>query len=453
MPAIFPSLNITDLAPPRRTKQCPQCRNRFNADEEFHPLFGSSTFGDQIEMGCAECAIRCGTLSCCKCNGLGIHDYISHLKPERNIVFSYAPMSGEDWESIPHIIFYGRCRHMTSRYICSKCAVSHSLHLCQHSRVMTDSTTIIPLERGRNQHLIWEHLRTHVALCEICYDHYLSDIHQDVGSTCSNCENLRIFDWSYKPQPVFFTTKKKYSTAPPRNTFFFGAEVELDVDKDYSPGVIARTMNHIPHVYVKSDSSINHGAEIVTHPMSFGAWKSFKEFYNALDDLRRTYDAEGFNNGIHVHISRKPFGGEDNEIKFRTFIHTLMSRYPKTFAELVMRSPNTYCHSMNAISNFRNRKDAVSVHQGRYGAINFCNRSTIELRSFRSSTSRKEIMSFIEFCDSAVAFSLGSSQDYLEGGPVLTPFYKFLKEHPRRYTCLIDRIKQEGIGGTASCVL
>jgi hypothetical protein len=89
----------------------------------------------------------------------------------------------------------------------------------------------------------------------------------------------------------------------------FGIELEID-SKEHIPnketlaGTIAGNENDF---YCKSDSSLNYGFEIVSHPVTFDYFKKNKEkFQKVLKDAKefgfRSHDAGTC--GMHVHVSK-----------------------------------------------------------------------------------------------------------------------------------------------------
>ncbi|WMJ84952.1 hypothetical protein RBH76_05915 [Oscillospiraceae bacterium MB24-C1] len=125
-----------------------------------------------------------------------------------------------------------------------------------------------------------------------CYDCY--DTHQNRTS---------IHPYGYKPEPIFYGEGDRY----------FG--IELEIDDAGKGGFNARSILNVanaglPHIYIKSDSSLNEGMEIVTHPMSMDyhhhqmPWESILAC--ARDMGYKSHDTNTC--GLHIHVSRRCLG-------------------------------------------------------------------------------------------------------------------------------------------------
>ncbi len=68
-------------------------------------------------------------------------------------------------------------------------------------------------------------------------------------------------DYSYKPDPIFRGNGKRY----------FGVELEIDnggKDDDNACELLDTANRDCENIYIKTDSSLSDGLEIVTHPMT-----------------------------------------------------------------------------------------------------------------------------------------------------------------------------------------
>lgn len=103
-----------------------------------------------------------------------------------------------------------------------------------------------------------------VKLQYYCYENYCT--------RCYNCnavihyddicnENSSICDYNYKPEPIFYGSDSKY----------FGVEFEID----NADNLLYIGNHNDEHIYIKSESSLNDGMKIVTHPMSLDYHKSY----------------------------------------------------------------------------------------------------------------------------------------------------------------------------------
>src|SRR5439155_8451606 len=120
---------------------------------------------------------------------------------------------------------------------------------------------------------------------------------------CDDCRDDEdrgglVYDYSYKPVPVF------HGIGP----LFLGPEIEVQTphDRDWECAELA--CNHLGSLgYLKTDSSINGGFEIVTHPMSY-PWAIENFPWHMLTQLDGMGCYASESTGIHVHVSRAAFG-------------------------------------------------------------------------------------------------------------------------------------------------
>lgn len=127
------------------------------------------------------------------------------------------------------------------------------------------------------------------------------------GRRCEGCMgNTRIKNYSYKPTALF---KPK---AQPK-TLFMGMELETCMPETYDPTTWVREYgNMFPTdlFYIKSDSSLRNGMEIVTHPFT-PDWGMehfpFDTFQKCVD---KGYFLETHSTaGQHIHVSKDAFTG------------------------------------------------------------------------------------------------------------------------------------------------
>lgn len=271
-----------------------------------------------------------------------------------------------------------------------------------------------------------------------------------------------LHEYSYKPSPLFNSkrNKKKSRTAihPKSTTPYYGLEIELDISDVFDKETIPDVLSSVPEVYCKEDGTIEHGAEVVTHPLTMMYWKTeMNNFFGCLQKLQDEYDANGRDNGIHIHINKTAFSSQLAQVKYQAFFHNFMDRYPVWFKLMVGRSPNSYCGKVTNTAAWRNiktKKMGVCNNSDRYGALNFSNLSTVEVRSFVGSTYKNEILKDIEFCDSVLKHVKTQSLSTIESGVCLIKnYFDFLATHKHTYTNLITHIKEKSVGGELICAL
>lgn len=123
---------------------------------------------------------------------------------------------------------------------------------------------------------------------------------------CYSCYNDRfrlIYPHDYKPAPIFYG-------AIPR---FFGVELEIDDGghNDENARILLDTINtDAEYIYIKTDSSLRDGLEIVTHPMTLDfhlhrfPWKQLLR-----TAVQLGYHADNTDTcGLHIHVNRLSLG-------------------------------------------------------------------------------------------------------------------------------------------------
>ncbi len=185
------------------------------------------------------------------------------------------------------------------------------------------------------------------------------------------------------------------------------------------------------HAITKHDGSIgDYGMEIVTVPATLAYHKDMleKHFFGEPNMLHKNLmvtDACG----LHVHIAKNAFTPLDIG-KFMSFIN---SNANKAFVDaMANRAPNMYCLKQtmageNALGVDISAKIGLtacrenSVRKGlnfttlprenltRRRAINLQNAHTLEVRSFKSSTDKNNVLRKMEFCESLLKFVRNSS--------------------------------------------
>lgn len=232
------------------------------------------------------------------------------------------------------------------------------------------------------------------------------------ASWCSECDQYEwnddmcsphddnIHSYSYKPQPYFHGTDE---TNP---MLHFGFELEVEARRgDLSEGSQLMVDGWRDFVYLKEDSSIEFGFEIVTHPATLSYLQNEVD-WNVINRLRelgfRSWDTDTC--GLHVHIDRRAF-------RDRTHIMAmsyLLNNNLKLSRRIAGRNSD-YGIIGNTCKqdNIHTLKSRYARGRGgeRYMAINMQNASTIEIRMFKGSLKVERILSALEFCHALVVYS------------------------------------------------
>ena len=240
-----------------------------------------------------------------------------------------------------------------------------------------------------------------MVLCDYCYDSSWDcdecgyEMYEGDSHECYRPRDTIIFDYSYKPKPVFFGSAD----------YYFGFELEVEDNNEWGcedgAQIVVDELGE--RVYIKRDGSLNDGFEIVSHPHTFEQIKSLNW------DFMKRLRAKGFRSwdtttcGLHVHISRTAFRkngkrDEAHELRFQKLIYD---------NGIHVRS---IAGRSSSYARFNDKGALVpKVKFGhtadRYEAVNSQNDHTLEVRVFRGSLNPNRVLSAIEFLHAGVEYT------------------------------------------------
>lgn len=238
-------------------------------------------------------------------------------------------------------------------------------------------------------------------ICRECLEHYSKKcscgrIITDKKSLCvCDTSNLCINDYYYKPKGLFRT--KKYINKYKPKQLFLGMELELNNISDNAIQNLFINSLDNRDCYLKTDSSIYDGYEVVTAPMSR---EYMEDWLDSLEDvfsyLNNNLELQK-NAGIHFHISKS---GLPIEVIYKLgllFNTEQMNKVASIFAYIGGRyedleNPNNmnYCdESDKDIKNCLVGEHTNCVNLGGNDS------KTIEFRFFKSTTDLKKIKDYI----------------------------------------------------------
>jgi hypothetical protein len=235
--------------------------------------------------------------------------------------------------------------------------------------------------------------------CEHCgMNHVEADDHNCWSGgrcRCDRCMGRVIRSYSYKPRARFQGTDK--------HGLYLGMELEIIVDLGRDVNSVARQVQEVMGrtAYIKSDASVAHGFEIVTHPMSYEyAMSSFP--WRTLEVLRshNSYATDG--TGIHIHASRKGFSGPAHEYRWMIFLYR-NQRQAQVIARRISGQWAAFSEDQR-----RAAKDIVTKKKRdnqRYRAINQLNSETIEIRIFQSSTDDQAVKATLGLVHASIEYT------------------------------------------------
>ncbi len=252
-------------------------------------------------------------------------------------------------------------------------------------------------------------------------------------SYCKTCYDIKIIEsainqYSYRPDGKFFISDKESASSNICKEFeknspeelelvyspnlFMGIELEVQHKDDLKKGLSlflkkADELGIKKYFYLKSDSSVSNGFEIVTHPLTLKFIKNKLKLHTFLSYLR----AIGFTSyksgacGLHVHVDKGYL--TDNEIntinltKLRIFFATNRKKIEEFSGRQGVGV--TYWQFEKCI----NPKDFLNMPypSDRHFAVNFqSSRNTVEIRVFRGTLKYRKVLATLQFCDAIVNF-------------------------------------------------
>ncbi len=298
-----------------------------------------------------------------------------------------------------------------------------------------------------------------ISICEECYENHYhrcdrcdslvhdSEVFWDGDNPyCSSCyQEIRsnsIRDYYYKPTPLFY---KRPNEGRVR---YYGVELEIDgggKDDDNAESIYNMANQHSDVLYIKSDSSLDDGMELVSHPCSVQYHKHDFPWKDVMKEaVQLGYRSHNTCTcGLHIHIGRDDLGDtvEAQEAVIGRIMFFFESHWNEIFKfsrrgeYAVNRWASRYGYKDNPKDIL---EDAKKTTKGRYTCVNITNRSTVEIRIFKGTLKWNTFMAAIELIDAICAnairlsderihkqswndFVMGIEPDYIE-------LVKYLKE-------------------------
>ena len=317
-------------------------------------------------------------------------------------------------------------------YYCHRCTNEH-WRSCAHCDEWVDNWNTI----------------SYSTICESCtednywYCDYCEQYHDEDYSCRSN---RNVHDYSYRPEPIFHATEAEVDNAKIATKFrnnvirkyrqmtYMGFELEVESEGGNFNAGAELFSDKQDLVYLKEDGSLNHGFEIVSHPMTLD-WFMERFPFEYLEELT-SLGFEGWSTGtagLHVHVSRDAFSSISAEAKFVCLIHN----NAHLFEALAGRSDSRWAQFDNGNTENLRRKLLQINSADRYSAVNMNNTNTLEVRIFRSSLKPERLQMALQLVDACVAYSNTCKlTDYANAGR----FVDWVHENKDRYAVLASYV-------------
>ena len=238
--------------------------------------------------------------------------------------------------------------------------------------------------------------------CDRCDDSYCEYHHDDHG-TCGDKDGIH--DYGYKPAPIFHGTGPRYMG------------VELEIDGGGESGENARALLEFSDgenlYYIKSESSLDDGLEIVTHPASIDYHLKKFPWADVVKRARRlgyTSHAAG-TCGLHIHVSRDSLGKSHaaQELTISKLILLLWRHWPKLWKFSRRRDHDTHwCPQQYGDAKPTRAGLDDAKRKGRYTALNVSLRNTVEFRLFRGTLKLETLKATLQLVDVLIDYAMSN---------------------------------------------
>ena len=300
--------------------------------------------------------------------------------------------------------------------ICSDCVTSYCCTCDRCGATIFDSDSY----GDEYTNLCQECYENHYTRCNSCDTLMSNDdaFEHDGCDYCSECyhdrcDNGSIKEYNYKPEPIFYGNGDR----------FYGVELEIDnggKDSEYADELLEIANHKNPHIYIKSDGSLDDGMEIVSHPMTLEYHANFCWYEVMKRAVNLGYRSHQTSTcGLHIHVNRNAFG--NNQSEQEEVIAKILYFVEAHWNELYCFSRRKE-HNMNRwATRYGFEKTGKEILDkaknsccGRYTAVNLCNYHTIEFRLFRGTLKYNTFIAALQLVDEICNAAIFSSQEELE---------------------------------------
>jgi len=211
----------------------------------------------------------------------------------------------------------------------------------------------------------------------------------DSNCYCESCyenedDSAAIHDYHHKPSLAFHSGTDK-------DTLFMGFELESEGSRDIAEEIRDDYSKDETLFWFENDGSLDNGCEMVSHPCTLGFFRDSFPLEKVTKEMIKA-GAKSHNTttcGLHIHASRETLS-EADQIKIGLFMG-FNADYLKILGR---RDYNTYCKEKTIK---KGDMKSAKYSEGRYEAVNFTNRETIEFRFFKGTLKSETIYASLEF--------------------------------------------------------
>lgn len=210
-----------------------------------------------------------------------------------------------------------------------------------------------------------------------------------------------IHRYSYTPDEWIYHTASDEDAAAAR---YFGIELEVkESDSDEDVSWFNKDKDEACY-FQKYDSSVSKGTEVVFHPQTRQhfdqrGYELITELYDNFSYLSCGTNSR-IGSGMHVHISRSAFHGDE---AIREFCKLINIKYEKSLTEFSERTAD----ELEEWAMFH-PECPTRGEIDRYTAVNLCNDDTVEVRIFRTPARPQKVAEVIHLLDALVDVANGA---------------------------------------------
>lgn len=239
------------------------------------------------------------------------------------------------------------------------------------------------------------------SYCNDCNRDDDDDGDSDYGCGCPECRrtygeggNAAVRYYSYSPIPEF------HGDGP----LYLGVELEIETEwrtseLEQCARIATAALGDLG--YLKSDSSLNNGFEIVTHPMAH-AWAAENFPWSMLADLASAGALASDAAGLHVHVSRAGFSSPAHVYKWLQLLY----RNSAGVIRIARRDSRQWASFGQPDMRQRIKDHAKGDRYGeRYSAVNVQNRDTFEMRVFASTLDVTELRAAMDLAAASIEYT------------------------------------------------
>lgn len=224
-------------------------------------------------------------------------------------------------------------------------------------------------------------------------------------STVDDGEPDGISSYDYKPEP-------RFHGGEPRNLML---GVELEVGDGGNDTYNARKVLNIGNehstklglIYVKSDTSVRRGFEIVSHPATLEYHTNHIPWKRMADKcLEMGYNSHKNSTcGLHVHISKEFFGERETEqdvgiMKLIYLVEVFWDKVLK-FSRRTTQQVETWAnrYGLSYGETPEELLEKAKDEEARYRAVNLTSEYTVEIRLFRGTLRYETFLATLQLCN------------------------------------------------------